>query len=255
MKIRDYLILGLLASLLLLSSCSDASSRRKLTIVYTPDQISTSLTLFVEELIQKQTDLDIELILVTSVLAWEAIARGGADLTVSAWLPDTHGEYFARLKNNVERVGDLVINCKIGLVVPDFVSIRSIDELNAHAKQFQKRILGVEPAAGSMLKTEKAMDAYGLDQFHLLPSTESVVMSELAQAIKNKTWLVAVAWTPHQLYGHPTVRFLDDPLKSYGANETIVAIARKGFTKDFPEVVKILQSIQMDAKDLKLNDE
>ncbi|MFJ5624064.1 glycine betaine ABC transporter substrate-binding protein [Peribacillus loiseleuriae] len=57
------------------------------------------------------------------------IANGSADATVSAWLPNTHLEYYNTYKNNFVDLGPNLKGTKTGLVVPKYVDINSIEEL------------------------------------------------------------------------------------------------------------------------------
>lgn len=60
---------------------------------------------------------------------WTAVAKGDDDAMLSAWLPTTHKAYYAR---NKDKVTDLAVNLrgtKLGLVVPKYVKINSIEDL------------------------------------------------------------------------------------------------------------------------------
>jgi ABC-type proline/glycine betaine transport system substrate-binding protein len=48
----------------------------------------------------------------------------------TAWLPVTHGEYMKQVGDKVEDLGPNYEGARIGLVVPAYVDINSIEELN-----------------------------------------------------------------------------------------------------------------------------
>jgi glycine betaine/proline transport system substrate-binding protein len=50
-----------------------------------------------------------------------------------------------------------------GLVVPAYVTINSIEELNANKDKFKGEIIGIGGGAGIHANTVKAIDLYGLD--------------------------------------------------------------------------------------------
>ena len=60
---------------------------------------------------------------------WAAVASGDADAIVSAWLPGTHAKYMADYKGKVEDLGPNLEGAKIGLVVPSYMKIDSIEDL------------------------------------------------------------------------------------------------------------------------------
>ena len=47
-----------------------------------------------------------------------------------------------------------------------------------------------------------------------------------------------------------SLRYLDDPKEVYGKTEQIHAVARKGFTHDFPQVATFFANFHLPMKDL-----
>ena len=45
----------------------------------------------------------------------------------------------------------------MGLVVPSYVTIRSIEELNEHKEKFRNEIIGIDVGAGLMNETERVI--------------------------------------------------------------------------------------------------
>ncbi|SDX46995.1 glycine betaine ABC transporter substrate-binding protein [Salimicrobium album] len=62
---------------------------------------------------------------------WEAVANGEADGMVAAWLPATHGSQFEKYGEQVEDLGANLEGAKIGLVVPEYMEVDSIEDLQA----------------------------------------------------------------------------------------------------------------------------
>ena len=60
---------------------------------------------------------------------WAAVASGDADAIVAAWLPNTHAKYMADYKGKVEDLGPNLEGAKVGLVVPKYMNIDSIEDL------------------------------------------------------------------------------------------------------------------------------
>ncbi|MBF4500760.1 glycine/betaine ABC transporter [Savagea sp. SN6] len=66
-----------------------------------------------------------------NAIMWQAIAGGEADAMVAAWLPATHGDLYEQFKDDIDNVGVNLTGAKIGLVVPTYVDIDSIEDLEA----------------------------------------------------------------------------------------------------------------------------
>ena len=63
---------------------------------------------------------------------WAAVAKGSADVTISAWLPVTHEAYYKKFKDEVEDMGVSLEGTKLGLVVPKYMkNVNSIEDLKA----------------------------------------------------------------------------------------------------------------------------
>ena len=60
---------------------------------------------------------------------YEGLAAGEGDAIFTAWLPVTHGDYLEAVKDKVEDLGPNYEDARIGLVVPSYVTINSIEEL------------------------------------------------------------------------------------------------------------------------------
>jgi glycine betaine/proline transport system substrate-binding protein len=176
---------------------------------------------------------------VSAAAMWQSVASGDTDGMVAAWLPTTHGHYLEKVKEDVEDLGPNLEGTRIGLVVPAYVSIDSIAELNDNAERFDDRIIGIDPGAGLMSKTEKVIEAYGLD-LKLIEGSGATMTAALSDAIKNEDWIVVTGWTPHWKFARWELKYLDDPKGIYGGAEQINTIVRKGLAKDMPEVHRVL---------------
>ena len=172
----------------------------------------------------------------------------------AAWLPTTHEHYYRAVKNNVDNLGSNLIGTKIGLVVPQSVTINSIDELNANATQFGGQIIGIDPGAGLMNKTKQAMEAYNLN-LNLIEGNGTNMTTALGQAIQNKQWIVVTGWTPHWKFSRWKLKYLDDPKGIYTSlinptKEHIATIVRRGLKEDKPKVYHFLDNFYWEATDM-----
>ena len=181
---------------------------------------------------------------------WQAIATGDVDGMTTAWLPVTHAHYLDKVKDKVVDLGPNCLGAGIGLVVPTYVTINSIDELNAHAAKFDGQITGIDPGAGIMSKTEKAIADYKLDKFELMESSGAMMTAILKDKINKKEWVVVTGWTPHWKFARWDLKYLEDPKGIYGGSEEIRTIVRQGLDKDMPDVYRFLDNFYWTLADI-----
>ncbi len=77
----------------------------------------------------EQNGYDVTLSQVEVGPMFAGLANGSADAMVSAWLPSTHVDYFNTYKNDLIDLGSNLQGTKNGLVVPAYVDIDSIEDL------------------------------------------------------------------------------------------------------------------------------
>ncbi|MFD1037664.1 glycine betaine ABC transporter substrate-binding protein [Virgibacillus byunsanensis] len=97
-------------------------------IVSTPwDSERASANVVAEALTQKGYDVTITPVDVAVV--FEAVANGDADATVAAWMPMTHKDFYEKFEDEFVDLGANLEGAKIGLVVPEYMDIDSIEDL------------------------------------------------------------------------------------------------------------------------------
>lgn len=247
MKMRR--LLGAVATLVVAMSSTLASADSKtLSIGYVDgwsDSVAT--THVAAEVIKAKLGYDVKLQAVATGIMWQGVATGKLDAMLSAWLPVTHGEYWAKNKDKVVDYGPNFKDAKIGLIVPEYVKAKSIEDLKADTT-FKNKIVGIDAGSGVMLKTDEAIKAYGLE-YKLQASSGAAMIAELTRAEDKQESIAVTGWVPHWMFAKWKLRFLDDPKGIYGAAETVNSIGSKGLEKKAPEVVAFLKKFQWASKD------
>lgn len=80
-------------------------------------------------LVLEDLGYDVTVTPLDNAIMWEAVASSEADAMVAAWLPDTHGDLFEEYGDQMEDLGPNLEGAKIGLVVPAYMDIDSIEDL------------------------------------------------------------------------------------------------------------------------------
>ena len=225
-------------------AAASSKQNKTLKIVYVEWDCATASSNLAKAVLEDKLGYKVELLPVTQPILWTSIATGDADAMVTAWLPDTHAAMYGKVKNQVEMLGKLVGGARLGLAVPDYVPLKSIDELDANADKFKGRIVGIDPGSGLMQLTEKAMKDYGIKKLQLVEGSGAIMTSSLAEAIRKQEWIVVTAWSPHWMFGRWQMHYLDDPLGSLGKEEGIFKVGRKGLKKDHPDAWAFLTNFR-----------
>lgn len=248
--LKSAMTLALLAGLCLsLAAPAVAGDKGKVDLIYVEWSSEVASTNVVKAVLENM-GYDVELTPVSAAAMWQGVASGDADGLVAAWLPTTHGHYLKKVSGKVVDLGPNLKGTKIGWVVPDYVSVNSIADLNKYGDKFDWKIIGIDPGAGLMSKSEKAMKAYGLDKWELVEGSGATMTAALADAVKNKKWVIVTGWTPHWKFARWKLKYLKDPKDIFGGEEEIHTIVRKGLEKDKPEVYYVLDHFQWTPEDM-----
>lgn len=244
------LTLAIIVSISLFNCKNEKTVKKTAELIYVEWSSEVASTNVVKAVLQEKMGYEVEITPVSASAMWQGVASQDTDGMVAAWLPSTHGHYLEKVQDDVENLGENLKGTRIGLVVPAYVEINSIEELNANADKFKGKIIGIDPGAGLMSKTEKVMEDYGLSNFELIEGSGATMTAALADAIKNKKWVVVTGWTPHWKFAKWDLKYLEDPKLIYGEEEYIGTIVRKGLKEEKPEVYKLLDNFNWTPADM-----
>jgi glycine betaine/proline transport system substrate-binding protein len=179
---------------------------------------------------------------------WQAVATGEADAMVAAWLPTTHESYYGQLKDKVDLIGPNVTGAKIGWAVPKYTDISSIEDLKSKASLVEGKVIGIDPGAGLMKASDKAIKEYALP-VKLVDGSDATMTAALKDAYDRKQPIVVTTWTPHWMFARWDMKYLADPKNVFGGEETVNTVARKDLKKDNPELHAILSKFKLSLED------
>ena len=230
------------------TDASAPSTDKTVRLVYVEWASCAAATHVVQNVLEQQ-GYKVDTLSVSGAAMYTALAQGDADATVCAWLPSTHGNYFERTKDKLDDLGPNMSGTRIGLVVPDYVTIDSIDQLADHADKFKDRIIGIDPGAGEMDIAHKAIEEYKLP-LTLVDGSDATMTAALKDAIDNQQWIVVTGWTPHWKWARWQLKYLEDPKGTFGGPENIDTVVRKGLEQDMPEAWRVLDGFHWTPEDM-----
>lgn len=178
-------------------------------------------------------------------LVFSTLAKGDADVFLEAWLPDFHKNFMDEYSDDLEELDTIYKGGKAGLVVPQYVGIDSISELNEFKDKFNREIIGIEAGAVAMNTTRKMIDSLGLD-FELNTSSESGMLATLRKRTNEKKWVVVYGWKPHWMFNRYDLKFLKGNSEIYGSTQYIIAFSRLGFKDNNPYVARFVKNMKLD---------
>ncbi len=226
-----------------------AEPKKEISIGYVTWDCAIASTNVMKQVFE-EAGYEVNLVAVDAGPLFQALARGDVDFTTTGWLPHTHEHYWEQYGDQIDYVNENIPGAaRIGLVVPTYVTIDSIEEMNDVADQFGGRIVGIEPGAGIMTRTEQAIEEYGLD-YELVASSSAGMAAELSSSINDEEWVVVTGWSPHWKFGRYDLKFLEDPKGVYGGAEDIVTLARQDLATDDPEAYGILTRFEWTSEDI-----
>jgi len=251
-----------LSPISVLSGCSSNEGEQKSAVTENPDQKPTVKIVYVDwasetassnvvkAVIEDKLNMNCKLLPVSLIAMWESIAAGDQDAMVSAWLPSLQARFLEKFKSRVDNLGPNLRGTKIGLVVPQYVSIDSIAELKAHPEKFDYKIIGIDPYAGIMEKTAAAIKEYNLGKYQLISGSGPTMTQTLKRAMTEGNWIVVTGWTPHWKFARWDLKYLQDPKNVFGKDEYIGTIVRKGLSNDMPDVYRFLDNFHWSPDDM-----
>jgi ABC-type proline/glycine betaine transport system substrate-binding protein len=249
------IIVAAVMALTLVAGCSSSNngaSKKKITLAYVAWDSEISSTYVVKEVLEQKLNYKVEMMQVDAGPMWAGVSDGSVDAMVAAWLPTTHASYVAKYNGKYDDLGPNLEGTKVGLVVPQYMDVNSIEDLtDAVGATVDHTIIGIEPGAGIMMSTEKALNEYKLqDKWNLLESSSAAMTQQLEKAYADKKPIVVTGWTPHWMFAKMDLKYLEDPKNVYGGDEQIHTIARKGLKDDLPEAYTFLDQFNWTPEDM-----
>ncbi|WP_429919484.1 glycine betaine ABC transporter substrate-binding protein [Lederbergia citrisecunda] len=112
------------------------------------------------------------------------------------------------------------------------------------------KITGIDPGAGIMEATDRAIADYELDKWDVTTGSGAAMTAALKKAYDAEEPIIITGWTPHWKFAKYDLKYLDDPKGSYGGEEQIRTIGRIGLAEDLPEAHQILSNFQWTEEDM-----
>ncbi|MFC5604255.1 glycine betaine ABC transporter substrate-binding protein [Sporosarcina koreensis] len=112
------------------------------------------------------------------------------------------------------------------------------------------KITGIDPGAGIMEATDRAIKDYELDKWDVTTGSGAAMTAALKKAYDAEKPIIVTGWTPHWKFAKFDLKYLEDPKGSFGGEEQIRTIGRLGLADDLPEAHQILSNFHWSEEDM-----
>lgn len=237
------------------STNAAAAADKTINIGWTAWSDAEVVTRMAQQILEHRMGYKVKLTMADIGIQYQGIVDGDLDCMLMSWLPVTHHDYWVKVSDKVADLGILYTHARLGWVVPDYIpksEVSSITDLQKPEvqKKLNDKIQGIDPGAGLMEASEKAIKAYHLNNYNLISASGAAMTAALQRAERRKQWIVVTGWSPHWMFAKWHLRYLKDPKRVLGGLEAVHALARKGLYQDHPDVVGFLSRMQLPLSDL-----
>jgi len=237
------------------SAAAADKTDKKINIGWTAWSDAEAVTKLAKKVLEDRMGYKVELTMADIGIQYQGIATGKLDAMLMSWQPVTHKPYLDKLGKDLVDLGPMYTRARLGWVVPDYVpvdQVKSIEDLKKPEvqKQFGGRIQGIDPGAGLMQASEKALKEYGLSGYQLVSASDAGMLAAVDRAEKRNEWIVATSWSPHWMFAKWKLRYLDDPKGVMGGLESVNKLTRKGFYQEQPEAFEFLNRMVLPIGDV-----
>lgn len=233
------------------AGCQTADESQKTAdLVYVNWAEGIAYTHLAKNILEEKMGYEVEITSADVGPAYTAIANGDQDAFMETWLPVLHSNYIERFENDIVDLGHVYQGTQSGLVVPEYVEVDSISELNEYIDRFNGEITGIDAGAGIMQTTEDVIEEYDLD-YELITSSGPAMTAALSRAIENEEWIVVTGWQPHWKFGTWDLKFLQqDEDKMMWETGNIHIMGRLNLEEEKPELAQFLRNMFFDEEQL-----
>lgn len=244
--------IGMLLAILLmgisLAGCGDAENvdakKGTVNLAYVNWAEGIAMTNLAAAVLEDKMGYTVNLTMADAAPVFTSVASGNSDAFLDVWLPVTHESYIEKYGKDMVDLGVVYENALLGVVVPSYVEIDSIEDLNENKELFGGEIIGIDAGAGLMAAAEKAIEEYGLE-YTLLTGSGPTMTAALGKAIDANKPIIVTGWAPHWKFAKWDLKVLEDPKGIFGEVENIHKYSRKGLEEDMPEVTAFLKNFKL----------
>ncbi|SDX27961.1 glycine betaine ABC transporter substrate-binding protein [Salimicrobium album] len=210
---------------------------------------STQVPTAIASQILEEAGYQTEITTVAQPLIFEGLANKDMDVFMDAWLPHTEEELWNKYKDSLQKVTASYKEVPLGWVVPEYMEADSIEDLKGKSDQFTDEVVTIGAGAGIVEISKDIFPAYGLDDYELVPTSESAMMGVVDEKTKAKEPFIITGWRPHSMFQRYDLKFLEES-KDLFKYDNVYVLSYQGLEEKHPEAYNILSNWEISVEDL-----
>jgi glycine betaine/proline transport system substrate-binding protein len=210
-----------------------------------------AITYMQEQILEDSMDMNVDVREVSGGgIAFKSVASGDQDFFNEAWLPTTHKDPWNQTKEDAQKLGYTYKGTTVGLTVPEYMDISSVEELSEYREELDGQINGIESGAAVNEQTRQILENNDLDEFEVVASSGPATWQALENAIDNEEPIVVTGWYPHWKWGTYDLKYLEGARTGqtpvFGEKEDVFTLVDNQFTEEFPKkAVCFLKAVEV----------
>jgi glycine betaine/proline transport system substrate-binding protein len=224
------------------ASETEAAEEKSADLVYVNWAEGVAYTHLAKVVLEDKMGYEVTVTATDVAPGYVSVAQGDKDAFMETWLPVLHKDYWEEYKDRIIDLGNVFEGTQSGLVVPAFMEIDTISELNSIADELDGRITGIDAGAGVMKTTEEVIDLYDLD-LELLASSGPAMAAALKDAVAKERPIVVTGWTPHWMFGKWDLKFLEQDGEQVWGAGNIKIMGRQNLREEKPTLAAFLSNM------------
>ncbi len=185
-------------------------------------------------------------------ITYQGLKKGQVDVFLGNWMP-AQGPLVKPFVDAraIDVLHANLSGAKFTLAVPDYVAaagVRTFADLERHASRFDGKIYGIEPGApaNQNIRRMLADHALGPANWALVESSETGMLTQVERAVRDRRWVVFLAWEPHLMNTKFHLAYLAGGDAYFGPNyggATVNTVARAGFADQCANLARLFRQM------------
>ena len=185
-------------------------------------------------------------------ITYQGLKKGQVDVFLGNWMPAQAPlvKPFVDEKS-IDVLHANLSGAKFTLAVPDYVAaagVHTFADLARFADRFGGKIYGIEPGAPANQNIKRMLSdhALGAANWSLVESSETGMLTQVERAVRDKRWIVFLAWEPHLMNTKFHLTYLSGGDAYFGPNyggATVNTVTRAGFAGQCTNLARLFRQM------------
>ncbi|HDV6325992.1 TPA: choline ABC transporter substrate-binding protein [Burkholderia cenocepacia] len=185
-------------------------------------------------------------------ITYQGLKKGQVDVFLGNWMPAQAPlvKPFVDEKS-IDVLHANLSGAKFTLAVPDYVAaagVHTFADLARYADRFGGKIYGIEPGAPANQNIKRMLSDHvlGPANWSLVESSETGMLTQVERAVRDKRWIVFLAWEPHLMNTKFHLTYLSGGDAYFGPNyggATVNTVTRAGFAGQCTNLARLFRQM------------